>query len=82
MLSKISGWSVLPLNRFAQYLFQHSEVCREKSYFKFKESMRWYFHWLSQDISLRRGGDVFRGREERKQFDYAKTKVDRGMAAP
>lgn len=37
---------------------------------------------VSQDISLLRGGDVFRGREERKQFDYAKAKVARGMAAP
>lgn len=38
MLSKISGWSVLPFNCFAQYLLQHSEVYRKKSYFKLKRA--------------------------------------------
>lgn len=30
---------------------------------------------VSQDVSLLRGGDVFRARKERKQFDYAKAKA-------
>lgn len=61
MLSRISGWSVLCLNFFAQYLLQHSEVYRKKSYFKFKENMRCYFHFHWSSALYRRTSHCWEG---------------------